>query len=272
MLKSTFTCFSGISESAEQKLWNRGCLHWRHFVIYGYPLFSQHKTSAIQDAISEAEQALALGRVDYFLYRLPPAHKPRVLADFASQIAYLDVETTGLSRSASITTVVVYHAGELYFFINGYNLFDLLERLMQCQLLVTFNGTHFDLPLLERRLGIQILVPHLDLLPIMRALGLKGGLKAIEKHLSIERSCPCNGKDAVQLWHLYQATKSLIPLTELLTYNAEDTINLEMVLTYAFKRSIAAFPLEAVLPLTWKRPQVEKEARLFLSNSSLTSS
>ena len=78
---------------------------------------------------------------------------------------------------------------------------------------------------------------HLDLLHPLRHLGYRGGLKAIEAEMGIERSeetIGLHGFDAVRLWHAYQAGDDEA-LDILLEYNMEDVVNLEPLAEFAYE-------------------------------------
>ncbi|OYT48153.1 hypothetical protein B6U83_04000 [Thermoplasmatales archaeon ex4484_36] len=63
-----------------------------------------------------------------------------------------------------------------------------------------------------------------------RKTGLKGGLKAVERALGIEREvevADVNGEVAVRLWRLWERERSRGALKLLLKYNKEDVKNLE---------------------------------------------
>jgi len=266
MLRASFICLPGVGEEAEQKLWRAGCLQWEHFEALGRPLFSERKSRQLSKAIEEAKRALALRRPDYFLHRLPPAHRGRVLSDFRVEIGYLDVETTGLSARDTITTAVLYRPDRLNLYVNGRNLFDLIEHLTDCRLLVTFNGTRFDIPVLEKTLRMDLLIPHLDLMPVMRALGHRGGLKAVENRLGIERlTGDTNGRTAVDLWTRFADQGDVDCLRRLLCYNAEDALSLEDLMTYTYSQSMSGLPVKPTVPITRAAPDVSAIVDRFLS-------
>ncbi len=77
---------------------------------------------------------------------------------------------------------------------------------------------------------------HFDLCFLLRRLGLTGGLKGVERSLSILRNDleEVDGYIAVLLWHKYKRTKDPRYLETLLAYNTEDVINLEYMLYYAY--------------------------------------
>ena len=104
-------------------------------------------------------------------------------------LLFLDLETTGLSRSAETVAFLIgtgrWPAGEQGFQVNQLFLRDpadealALDRLQElldgARVIVTFNGRGFDLPLLRNRAlltrtFIDLDKPHLDLLPLCRRL------------------------------------------------------------------------------------------------------
>src|SRR5207249_4642087 len=128
-------------------------------------------------------------------------------------------------------------------FVQGDNLDDLPAAMERAKLLVTFNGSRFDVPFLRKafpRMALDQI--HLDLVHPLRRLGFVGGLKAIESQVGILRSeetTGLGGFDAVRLWHAYDAGDD-DALDLLLEYNMEDVVNLEPLaeLAYAGLRSL----------------------------------
>jgi uncharacterized protein YprB with RNaseH-like and TPR domain len=107
-------------------------------------------------------------------------------------------------------------------------------------MIVTFFGAGFDLPVLEKQFrGLVFDQIHLDLCPTLSRIGLRGGLKKIEKVLNIERSpetVGLNGYDAVLLWRRYTRLRDDAALERLIAYNREDVVNLETIAQWAYKR------------------------------------
>lgn len=63
------------------------------------------------------------------------------------EVAFLDIETTGLSRHYhSMTLVGSTHAGESRSWIAGDDQDEIVDVLATAKTLVTFNGTSFDIP------------------------------------------------------------------------------------------------------------------------------
>lgn len=95
--------------------------------------------------------------------------------------------------------------------------------------LVTFNGHCFDLPVIKKRLGLDLRSAYdsKDLRFFCKKHGLTGGQKAIEKMLGIGRELPdMDGRDALSLWQNYAEYGDEGSLSTLLTYNKEDVMNL----------------------------------------------
>ena len=109
--------------------------------------------------------------------------------------AYLDIETTGLSRLyADITIIGIY-------LVNGSesrmvqlvgreeNNDNLLKAVDGVNTLYTYNGSRFDLPFISGALGIDLetVADHHDLMYDCWRYNLFGGFKAVEQQLGILR-------------------------------------------------------------------------------------
>ncbi len=151
---------------------------------------------------------------------------------------YLDIETTGLSRSYCDLTVVgvaVMRGAQQQFMqlygdqINAEAVLGLLEGVDE---FYTYNGSRFDLPFLQQRLGLDIRrkYAHTDLMYKCWLKNLKGGLKVVEARLGIERRLQdMNGLMAVRLWWEYVNNNDIQALRTLLEYNKEDVVNLHVL-------------------------------------------
>jgi len=61
-----------------------------------------------------------------------------------------------------------------------------------------------------------------------RRIDLTGGLKSIEKQIGIDRDRPdLSGRDAVRLWYQYERDGDDDALDTLVSYNRDDTENLQ---------------------------------------------
>jgi uncharacterized protein YprB with RNaseH-like and TPR domain len=152
--------------------------------------------------------------------------------------AYLDMETTGLSPTYCMVTVVGIYVcngedGRLVQLIGkDITRGSVLEALQGVRLIHTYNGSRFDLPFLHYCHGIDLsrVYPHRDLMYDCWSKNLYGGLKAVERQLGIERRLKdMNGCEAVRLWWKYVDSFDLAALNKLLEYNREDVVNLRVL-------------------------------------------
>lgn len=166
--------------------------------------------------------------------------------EFRDSIAYVDIETTGLSRQYSeITTIALYDGNQIYTYVNGKNLEDFKADILKYKFLVTYNGRSFDAPFIEAFFNIRLDHEHIDLRYPLKKLGYVGGLKAIEKRFGIDRGDlkSVDGFFAVRLWHEYKRTKNERALETLLAYNCADVINLEILMIHVFNQTVSKQPL-----------------------------
>jgi len=184
----------------------------------------------------ELDMAMELwgkGRTDYFTRLLPSGHHWRMYRRLKERTAYLDIETTGLGAGANITMISVHQEGRTTTLTRGIDLDagSLSRALTGAQMLVTFNGSTFDLPMIEREFPFTLpRVPHYDLRHACPKVGLRGGLKHVEVQLGYRRPQEVEyvtGEEAVYLWHLWERKGNENALNLLRRYNQEDTRNLE---------------------------------------------
>ena len=154
--------------------------------------------------------------------------------------AYLDIETTGLAPDdCEITVVGIYRwseDGDEFIQLVGRDICPqtLLKALAGVGTIYTYNGSRFDLPYIERILGLNLSqnFDHCDLMYHCWQKGLRGGLKRVEQQLGVKRRLEgLNGYDAVRLWFRYVENDDEEALKILLEYNKEDVINLHQVRT-----------------------------------------
>ena len=245
MLESSFCCFKGFSNSAEQKIWQLGCLSWQHISYLPSGTFSPKKTHLLEAEIVRAKIALQAQLPDYFIHRFEGADKVRVLKNFQDRSAVIDIETTGLGSKDMITTIALLKSGAIYVFVNEIDIDNFLSMLEGVRLLITFNGSRFDLPFLRRHFSIDLGLPHLDLMPVMNALGYKGGQKACEKFSQMRRtfSQGNTGMDAVHLWKKWKLERNFKALEKLVIYNAEDVFMLEKLAVMAYNQVMKTYPM-----------------------------
>jgi uncharacterized protein YprB with RNaseH-like and TPR domain len=150
--------------------------------------------------------------------------------------AYLDIETTGLSRFwDNITVIGIYFvdsSGSRLIQLVGEEVTkdNLLEALEGVGTIFTYNGSRFDLPFIHALLGVDLANRYLhhDLMYDCWGNNLYGGLKAVEIQLGIVRQLKgVDGAEAVRLWWRYQNDYDHDALNMLLEYNREDVVNLK---------------------------------------------
>ncbi len=239
MLRQTFLHVPGVSYRTEERLWQSGVASWDDVLEDRMPAVPPHLRSVLGEEITRSQEALRRGRYRYFTVRLPQREHWRAWPEFRDAVAYLDIETTGLDIGRDAVTVVgVYDGRRKRSFIQGENLEELPAALERVRLLVTFNGSRFDVPFLRRafpRMRLDQL--HLDLMNPLHRLGYWGGLKRIERRLGIRRSdetAGMGGFDAVRLWHAY-VNGDDDALDVLVAYNREDVVNLEPLAEFAYR-------------------------------------
>jgi len=238
MLDSTFQHIRGFGEKSERRLWGRGCTTWEHALVGDFGL-SPDACRRLRAGVLESRSRLAALDHGYFRERMPRNITWRAFRAFREYACFLDIETTGLSPETShVTTVCLHGPWGTRTYIAGANLEELAEDLERYRLIVSYNGARFDLPFLERSLGIRFHQIHFDLMPPLRRLGFRGGLKAVERRLGISRGSEgVTGLDAVRLWHSYRSRRPVTvagrtvagedALRLLVEYNRDDTVNLE---------------------------------------------
>jgi len=141
---------------------------------------------------------------------------------------YLDIES---DRSGNVCVIGMFLPGTgfVQFYGSQVTPQNVVDVLMKATTIVTFNGDSFDLPLLNKFCNLDIGVTHhsIDLHKVKKSLGIKGGLKELEKMYGIPRKTEgIDGYKAILLWERYLKKGRLDALRLLLEYNKEDVLNL----------------------------------------------
>lgn len=235
MLKKTFCHVRGITLEMEKMLWAHGIHNWDLFMAKSsqVPFLPQNQVESMIDELRQSQEAYEKKNLNFFKNSLHSKEHWR-LCDLG-KIAFVDIETTGLSRwNHDITLLGIYDGETPFTYIKGKNLHEAEKKLREFDVLVTFNGKQFDLPFIEAEFNCQFDVVHLDLRYMLRELGLQGGLKKIEKILGLTRDeeiSQIDGFEAVRLWNRYQRGDELA-LEKLIKYNQDDIVNLKFLLEY----------------------------------------
>lgn len=145
--------------------------------------------------------------------------------------AYLDIET---SFEGAITVVGLYATDRGLIQLIDPQISDVTVRqaLEGVETICTYNGSRFDLPMIRRRLGLDLCAAcqSNDLMYRCWRHGLFGGLKRVEEQFGIPRRLKgIDGVEAMRLWSRYEDDGDEDALQILLTYNREDVLNLPVL-------------------------------------------
>ncbi len=172
-------------------------------------------------------------------FNLSEKEKWQLCLYFPSHLMYVDIETEGLSKERNdITLIGIYKERKYYPFIKGFNLDKALKFLSSTPIWVTFGGENFDIPFIKKTFPyLKTPLIHIDLFFLTKEVGLRGGLKKIEKMLGIVRKTEgLNGYDAVKLWKKWVEEKDKNSLRKLILYNKEDVVNIKKIMDYVIAK------------------------------------
>ncbi|MEN8189443.1 MAG: ribonuclease H-like domain-containing protein [Thermodesulfobacteriota bacterium] len=255
MLPHTFIHLPGIGAKTEQNLWQAGINSWDEWCSPPSVRLPHSSVSEIESLLKKSGSALD-SSANFFTDRLPAAEHWRIFPHFRQKTAYLDIETDGLGEYARITTIALYDGNQILHYINGHNLDQFPTDIMAYDVLVTYNGKTFDIPVIERFFRVRLDQAQIDLRYVLARLGFKGGLKACEKQLGLSRGSldGVDGFFAVLLWREYEQKRDRKALETLIAYNIEDTVNLERLLVEAYNRNVDQTPFGDQLHIPLPEP------------------
>lgn len=236
MLNHCFVHLRGIGRSTAQRLYEAGILSWEDALCRADLPFTTDLRAEFLRGLEESARRLEAGDALWFSERLSASEQWRLFPHFRHSAAYVDIETSGMAwPRAQITTIALYDGENLKVYVNGRNLEAFLYDIKEYSLLVTWNGRMFDVPFINRAMNTELKMAHLDLFPVFRTMGIKGGLKKVEKQLGLDRAelDGVDGYTAVQLWREYTRLGDSSALETLLAYNSEDVFSLEYLSYYA---------------------------------------
>ena len=231
MIESSFCFLSGVGLRTERLWWQRGMRTWADFLssdsVRGT---GSHRKAVYDEELHRARVHRGQEDARYFAGNLPSQEQWRLYEWLRPRAVYLDIETNSFGH---ITVVGLYGRGCFTSLVKGDSLTRqrLCDELAQYDLLVTFNGTSFDLPVLLATFpDVPLDQPHIDLCCLGRRLGYRGGLKVIETQLGIVRSTELqgmSGADAGRLWNRWRHSRDEEARETLLAYNEADCVNLQ---------------------------------------------
>jgi hypothetical protein len=180
---------------------------------------------AILDFTYHFDSLLQLADYKELSNLLPIRERWRLLPLLLDQAVAVDLETDGAWNAGSVTCLSVRSQAQAACWVRGSDPTPALEMLERAQVLLTFAGTRFDLPLLHACWpSLRLPGLHVDLAPLTRKLGISGGLKGLEVQAGWCRAphvAALRGPDAIRLWQEWRLGRreSLALLCE---YNLED--------------------------------------------------
>ncbi len=248
MLKATFwRLINGVSQEQEQELWRQGILSWtdlEELRSTQKQIFKRSELGLGKSEFAILREALKSEDAMLFAQMLDSDELFRVALGFPRRTVFLDIETTGLSRFYDYITLIGWnYQGEYGAVIRGGDDTKLKKVLRDARIIVTYNGTLFDLPFLREKVAdLQLPSVQVDLRFLSRRVGLAGGQKAIEVELGFKR--PSNLKDiegeaAPVLWHRYRRG-SLDALRLLVEYNHSDIEGMKYIFDETVRRLVKA--------------------------------
>jgi uncharacterized protein YprB with RNaseH-like and TPR domain len=238
LLENTFIHVPGIGPRTERRLWQLGILTWEQYLHSKRTPFSPTRDAFVRKNLTDS----LINRDDilFFRERLPSVERWRLYDAFKDRAVYLDIETSGGYEGADdITVIGLYDGNMVQTFINGVNLHAFELAILSYEVVITFNGALFDLPIIRHHFHHVELPPvHIDLRFLLRRLGYRGGLKAIEKTFAVSRSPQIEGMsgyDAVHLWEAYRSGDDGA-LECLIEYNTADIVNLKPLMERGYQK------------------------------------
>jgi hypothetical protein len=239
MIRNTFLFLARIKQKKEQSIWKQGIKDWDDFLNNDVKGISKKTKLYYNRKIIEAKTALYNGNSSYFVDKLPSTETWRLYKFFKEETCFLDIETSGTSMNTYLTVIGLFDGYYIKIMVKEINLNIpvLKQELKKYKQLITFNGSSFDIPYLNKKYpDLLPKIPHFDLRHLCIKIGLKGGLKDIERQLGIKRNNKIierfYGGDPLKLWRIFKATGDKYYLNLLVEYNEEDVINLRKIADY----------------------------------------
>ncbi|MDO9067587.1 MAG: DUF429 domain-containing protein [Deltaproteobacteria bacterium] len=207
---------------------------WEQYVASLPKQLSLFDELSLETPLSKSIKAYASGDMAFFANTLSKAEYYRIALEFPQDVLFLDIETTGLSLYYDIITLVGWSLGEEYgVYINGQDDTQLRTALAQAKVIVTFNGTMFDLKFIAKHFNAPPIPPvHLDLRFFAKRVGFSGGQKKIEKEIGFKRKSKIEGmlgEAAPILWHRYRRGDQKA-MRRLIEYNHADIEGMKWIL------------------------------------------
>ena len=221
----------------EVMIWQSGIQNWEEFLEKGPYVLPKGIFNLGRRIIEQSLEALGSPDGLAWLAGVIPRKDHWRFYPHFSDVVFLDIESGGdPDEWGGVTVVGLYDGHEVEQYIAEHNIWLVDQAMKDYSVVVTFAGQSFDLPVLKENFSNIILPPvHIDLKWTLNQLGMKGGLKRLEKRMGLKRPPEVDGLsgwDAVKLWQRHMRGEDGA-LDTLLAYNACDIINLKPLLEYS---------------------------------------
>lgn len=229
MIQKSFIFLPKINKKTEENIWNQGITSWSKFLeskrIKG---ISKIRKVFLDSCINRAKIAYRNSDISWFKENWPSSETWRLYDYFKDECCFIDIE-------GDINIIGIFDGYQTRTMIRHIN-FDkriLRDELNKYKLIITYNGGSYDLPKLEKYFNLSNELIHIDLKTACRRIGLIGGLKLIEKELSIKRSSHLYGS-AASCYRTFLASGKREWLEGLVEYNEQDCMSLKTIIEYCY--------------------------------------
>lgn len=231
----------GISEALEKHNWELGIVSQedlRQNANLQYSIFDKNPVDLSINALKNND-------IEYYINNLDKKDYYRVAFSYPKKVMFLDIETTGLSKVYSYITMIGWYKNGVYkCWLHGNSFDKLIKDLLDVEIVITFNGTLFDLPFIgvkqEELHYVLKSKAHIDLRFLAKRYNYTGGQKKIEDELGFVRPNDMegiDGKEAVSLWYRFlKGDKGA--LDKLVFYNYNDIAGMIYLFNYIFFNEI----------------------------------
>jgi len=254
LLYSSLMHMPGISLEEENKYWKNGISNLSQLREDRY-LKDALFDDTHPDPILQSIENISNGKIDEIITELKKKSGRsdfyRVAYSYPEDVMFLDIETTGLSRTYHYITLIGWIINGSYnYWIPGMDDSVFLNTFKSAKMIVTFNGTKFDCPFLKKKFNdIEVTKkPNMDLMYLCKVFGLMHGQKKIEIQIGFDRPkevAECDGKEAIVLWYKFLFGNDSA-LKDMIIYNFYDISGMMFILDYIFFENIYGnkFPKE----------------------------
>src|ERR1700736_4381929 len=162
MLEQTFIHIPGVGVQTERALWADGIRTWDDADLFEkrFGRVGARLQQKLDDYIPRSREAMKKNDAGFFERLSSLGEAWRLFPEFSGSCVYLDIETTGLSTVFDSVTIVGLYDGRRYsLFTQGENLDLVQSALARYSVVVTFNGSGFDLRFLKNTFSELVLPP-----------------------------------------------------------------------------------------------------------------